>query len=146
MLFRSLRNVSGNMLGHRIVEFDPDTAKPRNELAFTHSTYTSPTAGKYVGDVPLVQTQYAMPDVERDIMTKLAKGERVVHPYSHDPLGRSSWRKSFETRKLGQEVNQEMLDSIMLGLQRQKDYGFDRGGSVIDDALDVISGLPQAAE
>ena len=142
----ALRDVAGNMLGHRVVEFDPDTLHPRTPSAFTHSTYTSPTAGRYVGDVPLVQTQYAMPDVERDIMTKLAKGDRVVHPYSHDPLGRSSWRKSFETRKLGQKVNQEMLDSIMLGLQRQSDYGFNEGGSVIDDALDVISALPQAAE
>lgn len=142
----ALRDVAGNMLGHRVVEFDPDTLQPRTPSAFTHSTYTSPTAGRYVGDVPLVQTQYAMPDVERDIMTKLAKGDRVVHPYSHDPLGRSSWRKSFETRKLGQEVNQEMLDSIMLGLQRQPDYGFNEGGPVIDDALDVISALPQAAE
>lgn len=142
----ALRDVSGNMLGHRIVEFDPNTLAPKKELAFTHSTYTSPTAGRYVGDVPLVQTQYAMPEVERDIMTKLAKGDRVVHPYSTDPLGRSSWRKSFETRKLGQEVNQEMLDSIMMGLERQSKYGLAEGGSVIDGALDVISNLPQNAE
>jgi hypothetical protein len=142
----AMRGVSGNMLGHRIVEFNPDTLEPTGSLAFRHSTYTSPTAGQYVGDVPLVQTQYAMPNVEQDLMTKLAKGDRIVHPYSQDALGRSSWRKSLETRKLGQEVNQEMLDSIMLGLQRQKDYGLRRGGSVIDDALDVISELPQAAE
>lgn len=155
----ALRDVSGNMLGHRIVEFDPDTLTPTGSLAFQHSTYTSPTAGRYVGDVPLVQTQYAMPDVERDIMTKLAKGDRVVHPYSYDPLGRSSWRKSFETRKLGQEVNQEMLDSIMQGLERQNKYGladggevdgyadgYADGGSVIKDALDVVYGLPRAAE
>lgn len=142
----ALRDVPGNMLGHRIVEFDPNTLAPKKELAFTHSTYTSPTAGRYVGDVPLVQTQYAMPEVERDIMTKLAKGDRVVHPYSTDPLGRSSWRKSFETRKLGQEVNQEMLDSIMMGLERQSKYGLAEGGSVIDGALDVISNLPQNAE
>ena len=141
-----MRGVSGNMLGHRIVEFDPNTFEPRTPSAFTHSTYAAPTAGRYVGDVPLVQTQYAMPDVERDIMTKLAKGERVVHPYSHDPLGRASWRKSLETRKLGQEVNQEMLDSIMLGLQRQKDYGFKGGGPVINRALDVISDLPRDAD
>jgi len=146
----ALRDVSGNMLGHRLVEFDPQTLSPKGDLAFTHSTYTSPTAGRYVGDVPMVQTQYAMPDVERDIMTKLAKGDRVVHPYSTDPLGRSSWRKSFETRKLGQEVNQEMLDSIMRGIERQKHYGlseggaadrddFDAGGKTISKALKLIS-------
>lgn len=78
-------------------------------------------------------------------MTKLAKGDRIVHPFSPDSLGRGSWRKSLETRKLGQEINDEMLDSVMTGMQRQKDYGFKKGGSVVNLARDVISRKRDAA-
>lgn len=141
---RDLREAPGNMLGHRIVQFDPDNLNPES-LAFTHSTYPMPTGGRYVGDVPFVQSQYVMPDVERQLMTKLAKGNRVVHPFSDDAIGRSSWRKSLETRKLAQPINDEMLDSVMLGLQRQKDYGFRKGGSVVDRALGVVSRRRRAA-
>lgn len=140
----ALRATPGNMLGHRIVQFDPENLTP-SSLAFTHSTYPMPTGGRYVGDVPLVQSQYVMPEVERNLMTKLAKGDRIVHPFSQDSLGRGSWRKSLETRKLGQPINDEMLDSVMLGMQRQKDYGFRKGGSVVKLARDVISRKRDAA-
>lgn len=133
-----------NMLGHRIVQFDPDNIRPEPS-SFIHSTYDVPTGGRYVGDVPLVQSQYVMPEVERALMTKLASGDRIVHPFSPDQYGRGSWRKSFETRKLGQPINDEMLDSIMLGMQRQKDYGFRKGGSVVNLARDVISRKRDAA-
>lgn len=55
-----LRAAPGNMLGHRIVRFDPENLTP-SSVAFEHSTYPIPTGGKYVGDVPLVQSQYVMP-------------------------------------------------------------------------------------
>jgi len=140
----ALRSAPGNMLGHRIVQFDPDNLTPE-ALAFRHSTHPSPTGGRYVGDVPFVQSQYVMPDVERNIMTNLAKGNRVVHPFSDDSLGRSSWRKSMETRKLGQEINDQMLDSVMTGMQRHTDYGFRKGGPVVKLARDVLSRKRDAA-
>jgi len=121
----------GNMFGHRIVQFDPDTGKAE-EKAFKHSTYQEATPGKYVGDVPLVQRQYVMPDVMEKLTGRpdwLEKG-LIAHPFSDQPTGRSTIRKMFEEQKQSQPINQRMLDSIMTGMQRQKEYGFKRGGAV----------------
>jgi len=128
-----LKAAAGNMLGHRIVEFDPQ--KIAEETKFQHSTYTSPTSGRYVGDVPLVQRHYAMPDVVERLLQKPTVSGQVVHPYSMDPLGRSTARKLFEEQKQLQPVNERMINTIGEGLERQKDYGLKKGGSVVDQAL-----------
>jgi hypothetical protein len=135
----------GNMLGHRIVQFDTDKNSVE-EKAFKHSTYQEATPGKYVGDVPLVQRQYAMPDVMEQMTSRKdwAKPGLIVHPYSDESSGRSTVRKMFEEQKQSQPVNQRMLDSVMTGLERQKDYGFKKGGKVkgkknIERALSLTS-------
>jgi hypothetical protein len=121
----------GNMLGHRIVQFNPDK-KVADETAFKHSTYQEATPGSYVGDVPPVQRQYAMPDVMEKMTSRPDWIEKnlIVHPYSDQPEGRSTVRKMFEEQKQTQPINQRMLDSIQTGLERQKDYGFKTGGAV----------------
>lgn len=121
----------GNMLGHRVVQFDPDKGMAE-ETAFKHSTYQEATPGKYVGDIPAVQRHYAMPDVMEKITSRKdwAKPGLIAHPYSSDPSGRNTVRKLFEEQKQAQPVNQRMLDSIMTGLERQKHYGFNTGGAV----------------
>ena len=121
----------GNMLGYRIVQFDPDKGVAE-ETAFKHSTYQEATPGSYVGDVPAVQRQYAMPDVMEKMTGRpdwLEKG-LIVHPYSEQQPGRATARKMFEEQKQSQPVNQRMLDSVMTGLERKKDYGFKAGGAV----------------
>lgn len=121
----------GNMLGHRIVQFDPDKGSVE-EKAFKHSTYQEATPGKYIGDVPAVQRHYAMPDVTEEMTSRpdwIAKN-LIVHPYSEQPTGRSTARKMFEEQKQSQPINQRMLDSVMTGLERQKEYGFKAGGAV----------------
>jgi hypothetical protein len=133
-----LLKTPGNMMGHRIVQFDPDKG-PAEEKAFKHLTYQEATPGKYVGDVPLVQRQYAMPDVMEQMTSRTdwAKPGLIVHPYSDQPTGRSSVRKMFEEQKQTQPVNQRMLDSIMTGMERQKAYGFNTGGAVRPDPTDA---------
>jgi hypothetical protein len=133
----------GNMLGHRIVRFDPDKLTA-DETSFKHGTYKTASAGEYVGDVPPVQRQYAMPDVMESIAGNpkfLAKG-LVVHPYSEQSTGRSTARKFFEEQKNIQPINNRMNDSINLGLERQKKYGLQTGGAArknIDRALSLTS-------
>lgn len=126
-----LLKTPGNMMGHRIVQFDPDKG-PAEEKSFKHLTYQEATPGKYVGDVPLVQRHYAMPDVTEGFMTNPKYTEKglFIHPYAASPTGRSTARKMFEEQKQTQPINQRMLDSIMTGLERQKDYGFNTGGAV----------------
>lgn len=121
----------GNMIGHRIVQFDPDR-DVAEEKAFKHSTYQEATPGKYVGDIPAVQRQYAMPDVVEGMTSnpKYTGKGLITHPYSDQQAGRSTARKLFEEQKQSQPINQRMLDSVMTGLERQKDYGFKTGGSV----------------
>ena len=136
-----VQNAAGNMLGHRIVKFDPDLIS-KDPLAFQHSTYTSPASGKYVSDVPLVQRHYAMPDVVEEMLKKPAKGGLVVHPYSIDPLGRSTARKLLEEQKQLQPINERMIESIGQGLENQKKYGLKDGGSV-SKALKVSRRLVQ---
>jgi hypothetical protein len=140
-----LLKAPGNMMGHRIVEFHPNQG-PAEEKAFKHLTYQEATPGKYVGDVPMVQRQYAMPDVMEQMTSRKdwAKPGLIVHPYSEQPSGRSTVRKMFEEQKQTQPVNQRMLDSIMTGLERQKDYGLKAGGKVkkaknIERAMNLTS-------
>jgi hypothetical protein len=137
-----LRGLPKGMMGHRIVKFNPENITPES-VAFEHSTYPVPTGGEYVGDVPPVLRHYAMPDAVEKLLQQPAKGNLIVHPFSLDPKGRDSARKFFEEQKLRQEVNQRFLDSVMQGLEHQQHYGLKRGGSVIDDALDVVSSLPK---
>lgn len=141
----------GNMIGHRIVELDPD--KYTREPTFKHSTYPVPTAGRYVGDLPLVQRQYAMPDPTRALLgNPTSKGE-IVHPFSPDKQGRSTVRKMFEEQKQIQPLDYNQLESTMQGLANQKAYGFKRGGSpaaaksgtparstLVDHALRIAAG------
>jgi len=137
-----LLKTPGNMMGHRIVEFHPNQG-PAEEKAFKHLTYQEATPGKYVGDVPLVQRQYAMPDVMEQMTSRTdwAKPGLVVHPYSDQPSGRSTVRKMFEEQKQTQPVNQRMLDSVMTGLERQKGYGMKSGGKAknIERAMSLTS-------
>jgi hypothetical protein len=81
-------NMTGNMLGHRIVQFDPDKLTA-DETAFNHNTYKDASAGQYVGDVPPVQRQYAMPDVMEQITSnpKYTGKGLIVHPYSDQASG-----------------------------------------------------------
>jgi hypothetical protein len=137
-----LRGLPKGMMGHRIVKFNPENITPES-VAFEHSTYPVPTGGEYVGDVPPVLRHYAMPDAVEKLLQQPAKGNLIVHPFSLDSKGRDSARKFFEEQKLRQEVNQRFLDSVMQGLEHQQHYGLKRGGSVIDDALDVVSSLPK---
>jgi hypothetical protein len=127
-----VRDKPGNMVGHRVVELDP--SKTVEETRMKHSTYPSPIAGKYVGDLPLVQRQYAMPEPSRALLAKPTKAGQLVHPFSPDNLGRSTARKMFEEQKQVQPLDDRQLESTMLGLQRQKDYGFAKGG-LVDQAL-----------
>jgi hypothetical protein len=134
----ALKGISGNLLGHRVVKLSSkDSEQP--EL-FDHSTYEKPSFGEYVGDVPLTQRHYVMPDVvERMIANPTQKGQ-VVHPYSEDAMGRSTARKLFEEQKQVQPVNQRMLDSVMTGMENQEKYGFKKGGKV-RSALMIAKGL-----
>jgi hypothetical protein len=137
-----LRGLPKGMMGHRIVKFNPENITPES-VAFEHSTYPVPTGGKYVGDVPPVLRHYVMPEAVEEMVKQPAKDLSIIHPFSVDPKGRDSARKFFEEQKLRQEVNQRFLDSVMQGLEHQQHYGLKRGGSVIDDALDVVSSLPK---
>lgn len=121
-------NTPSNMIGHRVVKFNPENLVAQ-ETAMKHSTYTHPTSGEYVGDIPFVQRQYAMPDVAERLLKNPTKKGEVVHPYSTDPLGRATFRKMTEENKQIQPINQRMLDSAQLGLQRQSSYGLKRGGA-----------------
>lgn len=131
-----VRDMPGNMLGHRIVEFDPD-AHRADETAFRHSTYTDATAGKYVADVPTLQRQYVMPDVTAELLKKPTKAGEVVHPYSADPLGRSTARKMFEEQKQLQPINERWIESVGRGAERHKRYGFNTGGAVMPNPTEA---------
>lgn len=137
-----LRGLPKGMMGHRIVKFNPENITPES-VAFEHSTYPVPTGGEYVGDVPPVLRHYVMPEAIEEMVKQPAKDLSIIHPFSVDPKGRDSARKFFEEQKLRQEVNQRFLDSVMKGMERQSQYGLKHGGSVIDDALDVVSSLPK---
>lgn len=124
-----VRNMPGNMIGHRIVQFDPEGLL-RGELKFDHPSYPAATSGKYIADVPAIQRHYALPDVMEKMVANPAKGGLIVHPYSVDALGRSTARKLLEEQKQLQPINERMIESIGRGLERQKEYGFKKGGRV----------------
>jgi len=135
-----LLSTSGNMMGHHIVELDP-SKYDLDRLAFEHSTYPVPTSGKIVGKVPLIERQVAMPDyAEKSVMdpaihkTGALKDEPlIIHPYSPNPLGRSSWRGNTEQRQGIQPINDRMLESI------QEVHGSDfADGGEVPPATDPI--------
>ncbi len=119
----------GNMIGHRIVKFDPNNLAPASKK-FVHSTYTTNTGGQYVGDVPLIQRHYAMPDVTEHLLGKPTSAGDIVHPYSLDQMGRATSRKMFEEQKQMQPINDKMINSIGEGQRLQEKYGFADGGEV----------------
>jgi hypothetical protein len=123
----ALLGTPGNMIGHRIVEFDPNNLAPASKK-FKHSTYTTNTGGKYVGDVPLIQRHYAMPDVTTELMGRPTSAGDIVHPYSLDQMGRATSRKMFEEQKQAQPINDKMINSIGEGQRLQEKYGLARGG------------------
>jgi len=122
----SLMSTPQNLIGGRASMLS--STNPRGaEPLFQHSTYGSPTYGQYLMDLPYVQRQYAMPEAIKKYTSPTETGT-VVHPFSEQSLGRGSFRKLFETNFLTQPINQEWLDTLMTGLERQKQYGFNRGG------------------
>jgi len=125
-----LLDVSGNMMGHHVVELDPDTYDKRN-LAFEHSTYGWPTGGKLVGKLPFIERHIATPDfTEGQVMDKAVvkkTGEPlIIHPYSPNDQGRSSYRGNTEMRQAIQPINNRMLESI----QQEHGTTFADGGEV----------------
>lgn len=129
-----------NMMGYRIAELSPEKV---TESAFKHGSYQSPTAGTYKADVPLVQRQYAVPDVmDQFLSTRAGKGDIIMHPYSLQPGGRNAFRKMLDEQKHFQPINQRMLDSIQQGLERQSKYGLKDGGKVEDRNEYAIGGNP----
>jgi hypothetical protein len=134
----ALLSAPSNTIGHRVVRFDTEgLIKP--ERKFAHPSYPAESLGTYVGDVPLVQTQYGMPTAMDKLLAARTKKGEVMHPYSIDPMGRSSARKMFTEQKQVQPVDDRLIESIMMGLERQKKYGLKKGGSVSHRALMLAS-------
>lgn len=126
-----LLNASGNMVGHRVVELDPDELM-RNvrDSGFAHSTYTEPTGGRYVGDVPLMPRGDVFGEYTDAMLAKNVKGGHIVHPYGPTSLGQSTNRKMTEEQKPWGPINQQMIDRIGYAIQRMKRYGYKDGGAV----------------
>ena len=133
-----VKNAQGNMIGHRIARLSTDAGGV--EPSFDHSTYTDPTHGEYWGDVPLVQTHYAMPQAVEQMIAQPTKAGQVIHPYSEEAKGRDSARGLFNFYKRQEPINQRMLDSVMTGMENQDKYGFKKGGKV-RSALMIAKGL-----
>ena len=134
----ALKGISGNLLGHRVVKL---SSKPSDQPElFEHSTYEKPSFGEYVGDVPLAQRHYVMPDVVEKMIANPTQKGQVVHPYSEDAMGRSTARKLFEEQKQVQPINQRMLDSVMMDEENRQKYGLKKGGAV-RGALMIAKGL-----
>lgn len=135
-----LLKTSGNMLGHTIVELHPDKYDPKN-LAFEHSTYPVPTKGQVVARLPMVERHVAMPEyAEQSLMhpSTMKTGEpTIIHPYSPNPMGRSSWRKLTEEQLPAQPINQRMLESI----QQAHGTEFSSGGTAKNDVVSRALGL-----
>ena len=110
-----LLDAPGNMMGHRVVELHPDQYDT-DKLLFEHSTYPVPTKGELVGRLPLIERHIAMPDfTEEQIMhpSVMKTGEpTIIHPYSINDQGRSSFRGNTEMRQGIQPINEKMLESI----------------------------------
>jgi hypothetical protein len=135
-----LLHVSSNMIGGNVVELDPREVD-RGNLAFEHSTYNTPTAGRLVGKLPFVERQAALPDFTQERMmdpqyVSAKTGESLlIHPYSPNPGGRSAFRGDTELRQGIQPINERMIDSIYEDAAQKKVYGFKKGGSIVDAAL-----------
>jgi len=70
--------------------------------------------------------------MDKLLSKRYGKNEDVIlHPYSPSAGGRSGFRKVTEEQKQLQPINQRMLDSIMLGIERQKKYGLKNGGKAV---------------
>jgi hypothetical protein len=119
-----LLKVGGNMIGHRVVQLSPDSVMP---TAFKHNTYPEETAGTYVGDVPLVQRHYALPEAINQFAAEPHK-PGVLHPYSENPNAQGGFKKMTEDQKVIQNIDQPWLESVQQGLANQKKYGFKKGG------------------
>ena len=134
----TLLNAPNNLVGHRVVELDPDELM-RNvrDSGFKHSTYTEPTGGRYVGDVPLMPRPDVFGDYSEAMMAKDIKGGHVVHPYSPAPLGRATYRKMTEEQKPWASINQEMVDRVGSAQERMKRYGYNTGGAVRPDPTEA---------
>ena len=82
-----------NMVGHRIVQLDPDQAARSLEYdarkKFGHNTYTSDLHGGYWGDVDLAPRDLAMPDSTVEILNN----RKIAMQNPHGPK---------KPRKLGQ--------------------------------------------
>lgn len=131
-----LLHVAGNMTGGNIVRLDPRDYE-RENLAFEHSTYNTPTRGEYIGTVPFAPRHDVLPDFVQQQLTdpKYVQKEGpnagdplLIHPYSPLSTGRSSFRGNTEMRQGIQPINERMLESIEQGQERQKLYGFEQGG------------------
>jgi hypothetical protein len=134
-----IMHVSGNMIGGNIVELDPRHVA-KNELAFEHSTYNTPTAGKLIGRVPFIERHAATPDFTQEQMTAdystKAGDPLLIHPYSPNPGGRAAYRGNTEMRQAIQPINNRMLENIQEREEQKKLYGFKEGG-VVDKALQL---------
>jgi hypothetical protein len=137
--------VSGNMIGGNVVQLDPSEVNKGN-LAFEHSTYSEPTAGKIIGKLPFVERQAALPDFTQERLTnpKYDRGDNplLIHPYSPNAGGRAAFRGDTELRQGIQPVNERMLESIAADEEQKKKYGFNKGGiakgtSTVDRALSL---------
>lgn len=125
-----LLNAPGNVMGHRVVEFDPSGGQAE-ETAFKHSTYTSATPGKYLADVPILQRQYVMPDFFASKLAERTNSGDVIHPFSADDKGRSTARKLIDEQKQTQIADERWIESISRALERQKRYGLKKGGAAV---------------
>jgi hypothetical protein len=136
-----LLGVSGNMMGHHIVELHEGDYDPKN-LAFEHSTYPVPTKGKFLGKIPLIERHIAQPDfTEQQIMhpsVLKATGEpTIIHPYSPNAQGRSSYRGNTEMRQGIQPINERMLESI----EEKHGSSFAKGGTAKAHPASIIPGV-----
>ena len=129
---------SGNLIGHRIVKLDPDAVLQNIKTRMKHPTYSSPTLGEYEADVPLLPRQDVLVDATKKLIGKPTAAGQIVHPYSMDNLGRSTYRKLTEEQKQVQPINEEMIDSIGRANERRKAFGIKTGGAVSKSGTDAV--------
>ena len=133
-----LLDARGNAVGHRTVELDPEEMirNVRNS-GFIHSTYTEPTGGRYVSDVPLLPRPDVFSEHETAMLAKNISGGHTVHPYAPTNLGRATYRKMTEEQKPWGTINQEMIDRTGMATERMKRYGYNTGGAVHADPTEA---------
>jgi hypothetical protein len=133
-----LLDARGNAVGHRTVELDPEEMirNVRNS-GFIHSTYTEPTGGRYVSDVPLLPRPDVFSEHETAMLAKNISGGHTVHPYAPTNLGRATYRKMTEEQKPWGTINQEMIDRTGMAEERMKRYGYNTGGAVLPDPTEA---------